>query len=90
MVLGGRERRLSMKVDWISVKDRLPEPFVSVFVYGKMERNTFDNRGRKVKSEVAPFTDVDFMTDKENWYYYGETTYWAEIEYPDPPADDEP
>lgn len=76
-----------MKVNWISVKDKLPDPCVSVFVYGKIERNTFDNRGRKVKSEIAPFIDIDFMTDEENWYFYGETTHWAEIEYPEPTED---
>ena len=81
-----------MRVNWISVKDRLPEPYVSVFVYGKRIENIFAV-GRYDKkpicSKVVPFTDHDFITGDGKWYFYDDITHWAEIEYPDPPEDDE-
>lgn len=80
-----------MKVNWISVEDRLPDPFVSVFVSGMRVENTFveSSRGQKklIDSKFAPFVSQDFMNSDRQWDFYDDITHWAEIEYPDPPED---
>ena len=79
-----------MKVNWISVKDKLPDPYVSVFVYGKRIENisVVDRCDEKhICSKVVPFITQDFIIgDGGRWYFCDNITHWAEIEYPVPPA----
>lgn len=63
-------------MNWISVKDRLPEPFVSVLVYMPVEK-------------PLPTVHEGFIKKDGCWWYAGyfdrtpEITHWAEM--PEPP-----
>jgi phosphoribulokinase len=63
-----------MNTEWISVKDRLPEPMQTVLVF-----EAHKQRGRIRETRIS----VDFR-DSVGWYQLGVTvTHWMPL--PDPP-----
>ena len=75
-----------MKVNWISVKDKLPEKYIPVWVAMPSRRSNHDW-----------LTEVDYREGNE-WRNYNDTwkymdvsqpLFWAEIKYPDPPKSNE-
>lgn len=64
--------------NWISVKDRLPEPFISVLIYIPEDK-------------PLPTVNEGFMSDDGTWMvlygYAVPVTHWMEL--PKPPKEDE-
>lgn len=64
-------------MEWISVKDRFPEPGVEVFAYGRFNHQDY----------VLIDMYDNYTSD---WHNLGSSvTHWMPITYPTPPEEDE-